>query len=72
MLALIALALLFFLLRGCDRDQATTPTDTGAARPTGNGTATSTGSVEFTGAASADNVAGGVMAIVFGAVALAL
>jgi hypothetical protein len=48
------------------------PTGTGAARPTGNGTATSTGSVEFTGAASADNVAGGVMAIVFGAVALAL
>jgi hypothetical protein len=48
------------------------PTGTGAARPTNNSTATTTSSVEFTGAASADNVAGGVMAIVFGAVALAL
>ncbi|PSR53856.1 OmpA family protein [Adhaeribacter arboris] len=31
LLALLALALLFFLLRGCNRDQATAPTDTGAA-----------------------------------------
>jgi hypothetical protein len=48
------------------------PTGTGGARPTSNSTATTTSSVEFTGAASADNIAGGVMAIVFGAVALAL
>jgi hypothetical protein len=51
---------------------ATQPTGTGAAMPTGNATATSTGPSEFTGAASVDNVAGGVMAIVFGAIAWAL
>ncbi len=42
LLALLALALLFFLLRGCNREEATTPTDTGATAdstamaPTGN------------------------------------
>ena len=47
------------------------PTGTGAmsTRPAN---ATSTGAPQFTGAAAVDNVAGGVMAIVFGAVAWAL
>lgn len=31
LLALLALALLFFLLRGCNRDETTAPADTGAA-----------------------------------------
>jgi hypothetical protein len=39
--------------------------------PTGSATPTSTGPAQFTGAASAENVAGGIFAIVFGAVVLA-
>ncbi|KNG51786.1 Acetyl-CoA synthetase-like protein [Stemphylium lycopersici] len=44
----------------------------GTVLPTGGATPTSTGSVEFTGAASVEKAAGGVVALVFGAVALAL
>jgi len=47
------------------------PTGT-AAVPTGPANATSSGPAQFTGAAAVDRVAGGVMAVVFGAVAWAL
>ncbi|KAI4669600.1 uncharacterized protein J4E88_009882 [Alternaria novae-zelandiae] len=47
------------------------PTGTGAM-PTGPANATSSGPAQFTGAAAVDRVAGGVMAVVFGAVAWAL
>ena len=48
------------------------PTGTGAAMPSGPANATSTGAPQFTGVAAVDRVAGGVMAVVFGAVAWAL
>ncbi|KAL1801125.1 hypothetical protein ACET3X_001467 [Alternaria dauci] len=51
---------------------AATPTGNATFAPTGNPTATFTGAPEFTGAASVEKVAGSVMAIVFGAIALAL
>lgn len=51
---------------------STRPTGTGSLTPTRSPTATTSGTSQFTGGASVENVAGGVMAIVLGAVAWVL